>query len=423
MKTKYFIPIFFLLFSILLVCCTEEYVGQPATDSTPPGIISVVKVESTPGGANIIYKAPSDPDLLYVKAYYNLNGEMKNVSASLYADTLKIVGFGSTEPQTIQVRCVDRSGNEGEAVPVDIKPLTPVIEQVFETIKMVTASGGVQLTWENKARGPVAIMIYADDDNGYLTEADIVYTSTPKGKYTLRGFDDKERKFAVKVRDRWGNNTQMKEEIFTPYFEEEIPKEKGKGAMKRYWLPFDNPTDISWTNYEFWNMFDGITVGENMFHTNYGPPQSPVYFTIDLGRLVKLGRYKLWYREGTAYSHHNPRKWRLYATADPRPSQDAHSSDDAEYWNKDANGIPPGKFATDTELGWYKVGDFEVEKPSLNGGSAQDDSDAMLAGFEFEVSPDLPPIRYIRFELVITWGGSTDNVHISELGFWGKIIK
>lgn len=135
MKTKYYIPIFFLFFSILLVCCTEEYVGQPATDNTPPGKISVVKVESTPGGANIIYKAPSDPDLLYVNAYYKLNGEMKNVSASLYADTLKIVGFGSTEPQTIQVRCVDRSGNEGEAVPVDIKPLTPVIEQVFETIK------------------------------------------------------------------------------------------------------------------------------------------------------------------------------------------------------------------------------------------------------------------------------------------------
>lgn len=57
----------------------------------------------------------------------------------------------------------------------------------------------------------------------------------------------------------------------------------------------------------------------------------------------------------------------------------------------------PGKFATDTELGWYKVGDFEVEKPSLNGGSAQDDSDAMLAGFEFEVSPDLPPDTVYSF--------------------------
>ena len=152
MKTKYFMPVLFLFLSALLVCCTEEYVGQPATDSTPPGKISVVKVESTPGGANIIYKAPSDPDLLYVKAYYELNGKMQNTSASLYTDTLKIVGFGNTDPQTIQVCCVDRSGNEGKAVPVDIKPLTPVVEQVFETIHMVTASGGIQLTWENKVR-------------------------------------------------------------------------------------------------------------------------------------------------------------------------------------------------------------------------------------------------------------------------------
>ena len=423
MKTKYFMPVLFLFLSALLVCCTEEFVGQPSTDSTSPGTISVVKVESTPGGANIIYKAPSDPDLLYVKAYYELNGKMQYTSASLYTDTLKIVGFGNTDPQTIQVCCVDRSGNEGKAVPVDIKPLTPVVEQVFETIHMVTASGGIQLTWENKVRESVAIVIYASDNNGYLTEADVVYTSVPKGKYTLRGFDDKERTFAVKIRDRWGNNSEIKEGKFTPYFEEEIPKENGKGAMKRYWLPFDNPTNISWTNFEFWNMFDGITVGENMFHTNYGPPQSPVYFTIDLGCLVKLGRYKLWYRQNTGWGHHNPRKWRLYATADPKPSQDAHPSDEEEYWNKDANGVPPGKFATDTALGWYKVGDFEAEKPSLNGGSPQDDNDVMLSGLEFEVDPNLPPVRYIRFELVITWGGATDNVHISEWGFWGKIIK
>lgn len=66
MKTKYFMPVLFLFLSALLVCCTEEFVGQPSTDSTSPGTISVVKVESTPGGANIIYKAPSDPDLLLI---------------------------------------------------------------------------------------------------------------------------------------------------------------------------------------------------------------------------------------------------------------------------------------------------------------------------------------------------------------------
>ncbi|UVP34505.1 hypothetical protein NXW58_06005 [Bacteroides faecis] len=48
MKTKYFMPVLFLFLSALLVCCTEEFVGQPSTDSTSPGTISVVKVESTP---------------------------------------------------------------------------------------------------------------------------------------------------------------------------------------------------------------------------------------------------------------------------------------------------------------------------------------------------------------------------------------
>lgn len=421
MKIRYFIPILFLL-PILLWCCKEEFVGQPSIDNTPPGKISNPEVINTPGGANIVYKVPSDPNLLYVKAYYRLNGVMKNVCTSLYDDTLKIVGFGSTDPQTVQVRCVDRNGNEGESVDVFINPLTPAIEQIYETLWMDRASGGIQLTWKNETRSQVAILIYAADNNGDLVEADAVYTAVPEGKYTLRGFDDTERKFAVKVRDRWGNISNMKEGVFTPLFEEEIPKEGGKGNMKRYWLPFDNPTNISWTDFEFWNMFDGITEGNNMFHTNYSPPMSPVYFTIDLGHLVKLGRYKLWYRSNTGWGNHNPKSWRLYGTADPSPSQAAHPSNDSEYWQKNSEGVPPGKFAQDEALGWYFIGEYEPERPSLHGGSPQDDANAVLAGFEFEVSPDLPPIRYIRFEQIVTWSGGTTDCHISEWGFWGKIM-
>lgn len=427
MKTKYLIfSIVFL--PIFLWSCKEEFVGQPSTDSTPPGSISDPIVINTPGGADIVYKVPNDPDLLYVKAYYKLNNEMKNVCASLYTDTLRVVGFGNTDPQTVQVRCVDRSGNEGNAVDVTVNPLKPAIEQIYETLTMDIASGGIKLTWENKPRSQVAILIYATDDNGDLVQADAVYTAVPVGSYTLRGFDDQKRLFAVKVRDRWGNVSKLKEEEFTPLFEEEIPKNDGKGnregniLIKRYWLPFDNPTDISWANFEFWNMFDGITTGNNMFHTNYNPPMSPVYFTMDLGHLVKLGRYKLWYRENTGWGNNNPKKWRLYGTADPLPSQNAHPSTDSEYWQKDKDGNPPGKFADDTALGWYRIGEFEPERPTLHGGTPQDDRNAILSGFEFEVSPDLPPIRYIRFEQIITWGGSTTDCHISEWGFWGKIM-
>ena len=279
MKTKYFLPTLLLCLSFLLCCCQEEFVGQPPVHSSTPGTISHPEVINTPGGAKIVYKVPDDPDLLLVKAYYKLNGEMKTVSASLYTDTLNVVGFGSTEPQVVKLCCVDRSGNEGKAVDVTINPLTPPIDMIFQTLTLDRASGGIQLTWKNTTRAYVAIIIYAADKNGELAEADITYTSLSVGRYTVRGFDTTERKFAVKVRDRWGNTSDLKEGTFTPLFEEEVPKEGGKGAMKRYKLPYDNPTNVSWENFEFWNMFDGISTGENMFHTNYNPAMSPVYLS------------------------------------------------------------------------------------------------------------------------------------------------
>jgi hypothetical protein len=49
----------------------------------------------------------------------------------------------------------------------------------------------------------------------------------------------------------------------------------------------------------------------------------------------------------------------------------------------------------------------------------QEDRDYANRGFETEFSLDAPPMQYIRFHVLETWGGG-NMVHVSELTFWGK---
>ena len=52
---------YFLLLVVLVFiafACKDEPVGQQPLDSVPPGAISNVKVQNTPGGAILTYKLP-----------------------------------------------------------------------------------------------------------------------------------------------------------------------------------------------------------------------------------------------------------------------------------------------------------------------------------------------------------------------------
>lgn len=91
--------------------CEKDAVGQTPTDNIAPGKVTNVQIQSIPGGARITYDLPTDPDLLYVKAIWIVNGVEKNNTASLNSRTLDVKGFGSTDPQTVRLYSVDRSQN------------------------------------------------------------------------------------------------------------------------------------------------------------------------------------------------------------------------------------------------------------------------------------------------------------------------
>ncbi len=231
--------------------------------------------------------------------------------------------------------------------------------------------------------------------------------TSQEGKFSSRGFDDSERLFAVYVRDRWDNYSDTIKGLFTPLFEMELDKSK----WKRQTFLGDNTT--AYNGWPFERMFDKIN-GDQGWHTsdaNVGNGANggnyPIRFTIDLGVVAKLSRYKLWGREKYEYFHHNPRKWKVYGTTSPR----FDILLDNTYWKQ-------GGYKED----WIYLGNAEMVKPSGEGAITNEDREYARAGFEFDIPLDAPPVRYLRFEIDQTWAGSGD-LHISEITCWGQLVK
>lgn len=411
-----------LIYSLIVLAgifqaCKEEMVGQPATDSTAPGQLTDVQIENIAGGAIFTYKLPIDEDLLYIEAQYERNGKTTDMKASCFESSLKLEGYADTEEHEVKLYAVDRSMNYSAPVVVKIKPEENPVTAISKTLTMTGDIGGVHVTWENTTRTPINLMVYAADATGAMQLADVVYTSIAEGDYYLRGYDDQKRRFGVLVKDRWDNYSDTIADYFIPRFEQAID---GKG-IKKIQLTEDNNTTLG-GNYYFSNMFDGVHVGDASFwHTKDAQtdPEHGCYFTIDLGHLVKLTRYKLYQRGGSwYYTHHNPKVWEVYARAeDPKLIYQTHYENDIDYW---AQG-----FREDSE-NWYHLMHCVPIKPSGfdNPVVTAEDSEYAVNGHEFIISEDAPAVRYIRFTIDQSWGGGIHPTlcHISELEFYGKIV-
>lgn len=395
---------------MLFISCNEEYVGQPATNSDKPNAIVGTTVRNIPGGAVIYYKIPDDNDLLYVKGVYRINGEEHNVSASIYTDSLLVEGFNDATSQTIQLYCVDRSNNMSDPVDVVINPDTPPIRIIGGTFKMGTAFGGVNVTWENPTGAIMAFYFLAENlETKEMEIADIVYSSAKAGNYTLRGFNTEERQFGCVARDHWNNYSDTITGSFAPLFEEQVDRK----TIKRVTLPVDNMTD----NGAYWlftKMFDGLTNDGGGWHVL--TPGAPIMFTIDLGAPVKLSRYVMWHTYNQVFSHHNPKKWKVYGLKteeDLNRLKTAHPTDE-EYWSEGF------------EEDWINMMDCEALTPSGSQTPTADDiSWERQNGLEFNVPLTMEPVRYLRFWIRETWGSGADctYVMIGELQFFGEIQK
>jgi hypothetical protein len=388
--------------------CEEEVRGPLTRDGVPPSPVSEVAVTNLPGGAKITYKIPEDKDALLVEAVYKLdNGEVVTSKSSIFKNFIMVEGLRKMQTQEVQLITVDRSDNRSEPVVVGINPETAPIDKLFSSFELREDFGGVRLFYNNEDKLATELLLYSEDDKGNLVYSQSVFISDDQRSHqTFRGFESKSTKFGISAIDRWDNATDILEVVKTPLEETKLDIQKFRELL----LPGDEPGGISgWVMPLLWNG----TIEEPGFHTNHTAPGSivPPYtegnhiFTMDIGVLAKLSRFKFWQRQQNTldglYSHGNPKIFDVWGAAE----------------------LPDHDQATFN--GWTKlIEDGEVIKPSggASGTNSAEDVAAAASGEEFEFPIEAPPIRYFRFVNKRNWAG-TKFMFLVEINFWGQIIE
>lgn len=157
-----------------------------------------------------------------------------------------------------------------------------------------------------------------------------------------------------------------------------------------------NPTGIPYyqysATYTISNLWDNNTATWYM----QTAPSLPHSFTFDLGQLKKITRIKQWQRltAGFVYVSQNFKKFEIWGSDSPNVTAD---------------------FA-----GWTKLGVYESIKPSGAGAVSPADVAYATAGEDFVLNPDAPPVRYIRYVVLVSWG--TNTLSVSEVVFYERGI-
>lgn len=394
---------YFILLSVLLASCKEDTRVDFVDEGAPaPGQVTDVAVENRPGGAVIRYTLPTDRNLLYVRAEYEIKpGVVRETKSSYYKDSLVIEGFGEPNLYDVKLYSVGRNEKESEPFVVQINPTVAPVQLASKSFR--GTFGGVAIDFENPEQANLAIVLLADTGNqGYLSELITYYTSSAKGTFNYRGvdgLDPEEQEFSMYIRDRWGNYSDTVSAAVTPWFEEYIPK----STWNAYTLPGDiQPVNAGYPTTRIWDEDYGVD-GFHGIETQVLPHN----ITWDLGRTVKLSRLKYYPRKHAddRWKRGHAKVFEIWGSVSPNPTGELDDS-------------------------WIPLGRFESVKPSGPGPQiTQEDIAFADEGIEFEfVASDFAPspytpIRYIRFRTINTYANASfSTVHISELSFWGELI-
>jgi hypothetical protein len=459
MRKKVFLIIASSLFFVW--ACNEVPDMSDPKDNVPPGPITNPKVENINGGAIITYNRPSDSDLMGVKAVYSLtsDGQEMEMFSSIYVDTIQLNGFPDTEERSIKLIAVDKSFNESVPVDVRIKPLTPPIQLIRETIEASATFGGIFVKWVNDFDENIALSLFYEDSIGIMSYDDTYYSVEENGEFSFRGYDAVERRFRIEVRDRWDNYAEPIEFTTTPLFETEIlPKDPNTGDPiwdiayglydgTRVWRgdamrAEGGGWDQIWSGgrhtwglmvdgvYDDWNYWTHV---KKPILDNYFPDNTedltyllPMYFIFDLKEEVKLSRFKFWaFPWNSDVFPDVVEIWGTNKTPKGGPRDFDNITESLNYWTE--WNVPPYVEGKDTwKNDWSKLGDVQI-RPTPSGAYYEsewtaDDRDRRWAGYELTVDPEATaiPVRYIRFVFINT---EHEQCYIQEVKIWGQYVN
>jgi hypothetical protein len=166
-----------------------------------------------------------------------------------------------------------------------------------------------------------------------------------------------------------------------------------KSLFKAFKLPTDISDEYGWKLENLWDNNTGANGGDPAgFHT--GGSGLPQWFTIDLGQVAQLSSFKLWQRDNALYNVANPKVFEVWGSNNPNPD---------------------GSF----DGSWTKLQTFTSVKPSGQPVGQNTDADKAFAraGEKFNFPAGIPAVKYLRFKVLETWGG-TNYIHLLELTFF-----
>ncbi len=405
--------LFSVLSMLIIMSCNRRDNFTNYTDPNLPAPAQVTnpRVTPLPGGAYILYTLPKDTNLRYVKAVYETTpGQAWEVKSSVYSDTLKIEGFGDTNPRDIKVYSVGRNEKMSEPVIVTIKPLPPSILDVYKTLTIAPTFGGINVKFKNPTRSSLAIVIMMDSlGNGDYRDLHTFYSSNADGNFSLRGMDTTNKKIAVYIRDRWNYKTDTTLSTVKPLFEKLL----SKSDWKPMYFKGDDFGYVEW--FELWHLWDNGPINNYccIFATNkFNLPHT---ITIDLGKKVVLSRMKTWHHPESPYAGASVKSFEIWGANTVGP----------------LNGNEYVDWDTETSIytsNWQFLQAFKSFKPSgapYGTVTAEDFAYSNGTGEDFEFEPGLPAIRYLRFRTTETYAQSSGlaQVVIQELTLWGQEVK
>ena len=399
---KKFWAIIAILVLAMASCKRQDNISLLISDDKAPAPVTNAKALSTPGGAKFSYTPPPDADLLYVQVSYKLaDGKEKLVNSSFGSSVLEIEGFADTLQHEASLVAIDKSGNKSSPVTMSFKPLTSPLYTIANSFNILPDVGGVNYTWKNDFNTPIALLLFYKDDRGNPLLLDTRYTSVQNGDFSLQGLDTITREYSVVLRDKWGNestiwndltNTKLKKRI-SPIYEELLDRTKFKDMGPAYRFNISEGIDRMWNGER--NVFISLS------------SRIPWNAALDLGVTAKLTRIVFWQvsfpPNGTIfyYAHHNARVIEVYGSNAPNPTNQIDNS-------------------------WTLLKTCEIIKPSglpiAFGRQSMSDEDYDIAvnkGHQFKLPLDAPPCRYIMVKVIKGW--ETQVGTFSETQFYGQI--
>jgi hypothetical protein len=386
------------------MACSKPFSQSPygENDGTAPGPVTVTKVENINGGAFILFDLPAnDVDILYVKAVYqNSQNVEQNAIVSAYADTVKIEGLGDTKSRNVNLYSVDRYGNESVPTTATIEPLEPAVIATRNSLSAVEGFGGFHLSFTNEMRNPLSFYVYTWNEQENAWKLQTVSTSRmADGTLQIKGFDAVQTKFAVEVRDTWGNISDKYEFELTPLYEIKLDKTKFRSVDGLV-------GDCSFNDYsghvtKMWN--DVLNAGSEYGHTSYPVPTGwPHAFTVDLGVSAKLSQIAFWPRQDNPdlfFAHGFPYLFGVYGCPEDKDYRDFDNYVELYYGHTiRPSGLPFGDPNTEEDI--------------------QKGRDGQL----FDLNQEAPAIRYMKFKSFMSWSGMECTV-IAEITLWGAPVS